>query len=47
MKKNEKKKKYEKPSIEHTEKISRVFLACRTAMAQCTTTLQDAGSCPR
>lgn len=47
MKENKKKKKYEKPAIEHTEKINRVFLACRSAMAQCTTTLQAAGTCPR
>lgn len=43
----EKKKKYEKPAIEHSEKINRVFLACRTQMASCTSTLQDNATCPR
>jgi hypothetical protein len=47
MREKGKKKKYVKPAIEHSEKINRVFLACRTQMASCTSTLQDAASCPR
>lgn len=43
---NKGKKKYSKPEIEHVEKISRVFLACRNAMGGCTDTLQNAGVCP-
>ncbi|MBN1273912.1 MAG: hypothetical protein JXB26_16735 [Candidatus Aminicenantes bacterium] len=46
MKKSPKKKKYEKPDIEHQEKINRVFLACRNSMAQCTSTLQSFTNCP-
>ena len=47
MKDKARKKKYEKPAIEHSEKINRVFLACRTQMAACTSTLQAIASCPR
>lgn len=47
MKEKEKKEKYEKPAIEHSEKINRVFLACRTQMAACTTTLQQTATCPQ
>ncbi|MBD3427010.1 MAG: hypothetical protein GF409_07280 [Candidatus Omnitrophica bacterium] len=44
--KNMEKKKYDKPQVEHTEKIDRVFLACRSAIGGCTETLQQAGTCP-
>ncbi|MGD2278800.1 MAG: hypothetical protein PVH45_01740 [Candidatus Omnitrophota bacterium] len=44
--KKKQKKKYTKPEIVHDEKISRVFLACRSVIGGCTETLQQAGTCP-
>ncbi|MFW6131845.1 MAG: hypothetical protein ACOC5F_04530 [Candidatus Aminicenantaceae bacterium] len=46
MKNQGKKRKYEKPAIEQSEKINRAFLACRNAMAECSSTLQAWNSCP-